>query len=75
MGTPEQMQKYFGLETTLPRQAKDLDAIVLINAHDAFRGLKLNQLKKMLKTPVVIDIKNFFDREAALKMGLRYVCL
>ena len=75
MGTPAQMQKYFGLETTLPKQAKDLDAIILINGHDAFRSLKLAGLKKKLKTPVVVDVKNFFNRDEAKKLGLRYVSL
>jgi UDP-N-acetyl-D-galactosamine dehydrogenase len=75
MGTAEQMKKYFGLETTLPRQAKDLDAIVLINGHDAFRSLKLKDLKKKLKTPVVVDVKNFFNREEAKRLGLRYISL
>ena len=75
MGTAEQMKKYFGLETTLPRQAKNLDAIVLINGHDAFRSLKLKNLKKKLKTPVVVDVKNFFNREEAKRLGLRYVSL
>ena len=75
MGTAEQMKKYFGLETTLPREAKDLDAIILINGHDAFRTLKLKDLKKKMKTPVVVDVKNFFNREEARKLGLRYVSL
>ena len=75
MGTKEQMQKYFGLETTLPQQAKELDAVILINAHDAFRPLKLAALKKKLKTPVLVDVKNFFNRDEAKKLGLRYVSL
>lgn len=75
MGTPEQMQKYFGLETTLPAQARNLDAIILINAHDAFRSLKLSALRRKLRTPVLIDVKNFFDRNEAQKSGFRYVSL
>jgi UDP-N-acetyl-D-galactosamine dehydrogenase len=75
MGTPEQMQKYFGLETTLPKQARDLDAIILINGHEAFRSLKLRALKKKLKTPVLVDVKNFFNRSEAGKLGFRYVSL
>ncbi len=75
MGTPDQIRKYFGLETLLPRQARDLDAIILINAHDAFRGLTLKDLKRRLKTPVLVDVKNFFDRQEAGKLGLRYVSL
>jgi hypothetical protein len=32
-------------------------------------------LKKKLKTPVVVDVKNFFNRDEAKKLGLRYVSL
>ena len=73
--TPAQLQKHFGVETLLPEQAHDLDAVVLINAHDAFRGLTLADLKAKMRTPVLVDVKNFFDREAAQKLGFNYVSL
>ncbi|HMP76325.1 MAG TPA: nucleotide sugar dehydrogenase [Kiritimatiellia bacterium] len=75
MGTAEQIKKYFNLETTLPRQARDLDAIVLINAHDAFRPLKLAALRKKCRTPVLVDVKNFFPGDEARRRGFRYVSL
>ncbi|MCX6996356.1 MAG: nucleotide sugar dehydrogenase, partial [Kiritimatiellaeota bacterium] len=73
--TPEQLQKSFGVETLLPDQARDLDAIVLINAHDAFKGLKLADLKARMRTPVLMDVKNFFNRAAAQQLGFNYVSL
>ncbi len=73
--TPEQLQRHFGVETLLPEQARDLDAVVLINAHDAFRGLTLADLKAKMRTPVLMDVKNFFDREAARHLGFNYVSL
>jgi len=73
--TPEQLKKYFDVETLLPDQAHDLDAIVLINAHNAFKSLKLADLKAKMRTPVLMDVKNFFKREEAVKLGIHYVSL
>ncbi len=75
MGTPDQIRRHFNLETTLPRQARDLDAIVLINGHDAFRALTPAGLRKKCRTPVLVDVKSFFDRTEALRCGFRYISL
>lgn len=75
MGTPEQIEEYFGLATTLPKQAKNLDAIILINGHNAFRALTLSALRKKCRTPVLVDVKSFFNGEKARKLGFRYACL
>ncbi len=75
MGTPEQIQKYFDLQTTPPQQARELDAIILINGHDAFRSLKLAALRKKCRTPVLVDVKSFFSGPEARKLGFRYVNL
>jgi UDPglucose 6-dehydrogenase len=55
--------------------ARDLDAVVLINAHDAFRKLKLADLRKKMRTPVLVDVKNFFPRDEARQLGFRYASL
>jgi UDP-N-acetyl-D-galactosamine dehydrogenase len=73
--TSEQIKKYFNVETLLPADARDLDAIVLINAHNAFKSLKLADLKAKMRTPVLMDVKNFFHREEATKLGIHYVSL
>ena len=73
--TPEQLKKYFNVETLLPDQARDLDAVVLINAHNAFKSLKLADLKAKMRTPVLMDVKNFFNRDEAAKLGIHYVSL
>ena len=75
MGTPEQIQKYFGLKMTTPDEARDLDAIVLINAHEQFRPLKLSELRAKMRTPVLVDVKNFFNRDEAQRTGFRYASL
>ncbi len=72
----KQIKKQFGLETLTPDKARNLDAVVLINAHDAFRNtVTLPALKRMMRTRVVVDVKNFFSRSQAKKLGFRYVSL
>lgn len=75
MGTPEHIRQKFGLETLDCDSASGLDAIVLINAHDAFKSLKLPELRRKMRTPVIVDVKNFFPREEAIRAGFTYVSL
>jgi UDP-N-acetyl-D-glucosamine/UDP-N-acetyl-D-galactosamine dehydrogenase len=75
MGTPAQIRRHFGLPTLPPARARHLDAIVLVNAHEAFRGLTLAHLRRKMRTPVLVDVKNFFDRREAERLGFRYVSL
>lgn len=48
------------------------DALVLMVGHDSYRSLKLKEIKKLLKRPIIIDGRNFFSREEALKLGFKY---
>lgn len=75
MGTPEEIEKHFNLKTLLPKQARDLDAVILVNAHDAFRPLTLKALRKKCRTPVLVDVKSFYSGTEARRLGFRYVCL
>ena len=75
MGTPEFIRKKFGLETLDYVKAKELDAVVLINAHDAFKSVKLPDLRRKMRTPIIVDVKNFFSRDEAAKAGFAYVSL
>lgn len=75
LGTPELLKQKFNIETTLPSQARDIDAIILINKHDVYKSLTLQKLRKVCRTPVLVDVKHFFSGELAKKLGFRYVCL
>jgi len=69
------IQKKFGVENQSFDEVHDIDAVVLINAHDVFRQIKLADLKKKMRTPVLIDIKNFFNRYEARSLGFDYTTL
>ena len=71
----EQIRKQFGVNTLTFDKARDIDAVILINAHDAFKTITLKALARKMKTKVLVDVKNFFNRSEARKLGFRYVSL
>lgn len=75
LGTPEILKRKFNIETTSPEEAKNIDAIIIINKHNAFKSLTLEKLRTVCRTPVLVDIKHMFPRDKAVKLGFRYTCL
>ena len=69
------VRKYFGIENVAFDQVAKCDCVVVANKHDAFRSLTLDQLKSRMTSPVLIDIKNLFDRSAAQSAGFYYQSL
>ena len=47
-------------------------AVVLITEWDAYRALDLNRMKESLAAPVLVDLRNIYDRDAAENAGLFY---
>ncbi len=48
------------------------DAAVLVTGHDEYRGLTLERLKELLRTPILVDGRNIWDRKKALRMGFTF---
>jgi len=69
------VRKYFGIENVEFDKVPKCDCVLVANKHDAFRSLTLDQLKAKMSAPVVIDIKNLFDRHAAQAAGFYYQSL
>jgi len=49
------------------------DAMVLITEWDQFRALDLDRVKKLLKSPVVIDLRNVYQPADMARRGFTYV--
>ncbi len=69
------VEKYFGIDNVAFDNVSRVDAVLVANKHHAFRTLTLDQLKAKMTPPVLIDIKNLFDRKAAQAAGFTYVSL
>jgi UDP-N-acetyl-D-galactosamine dehydrogenase len=75
MVAEEELQERFGVETIDFERMQDVDAVVLINAHEVFKSISLADLKARMRTPVLVDVKNFFSPEETGQLGFRYLTL
>ncbi len=48
------------------------DAMVLITEWDQFRALDLDRVKKLLKTPIVVDLRNVYQPSDMQRRGFSY---
>jgi UDPglucose 6-dehydrogenase len=51
------------------------DACVLITEWNQFRSMDLNEMKKRLKEPVFIDLRNVYGPTRMLEAGFKYYCV
>jgi UDP-N-acetyl-D-galactosamine dehydrogenase len=73
--SPDTVRKHLGIENVSFDKVPSCDCIVIANKHNAFRALTLDQLKAKMNPPVLIDLKNLFDRKAAQTAGFYYQSL
>ncbi len=52
---------------------KDADALVIITEWNQFRALDMKEVKKLLKSPKVADLRNIYEPEDMQKLGFEYV--
>lgn len=57
-----------------PYDAADgADALVIVTEWDAFRALDLTRMKALLKTPLLVDLRNIYPRDEAKRAGFDLV--
>jgi UDPglucose 6-dehydrogenase len=49
------------------------DAVAIVTEWDAFRALDLDRVKRLLRQPVLVDLRNVYRPAEARKHGLDYV--
>ena len=55
--------------------ARDADVLVIVTQWNQFRALELGELKALLKTPLIVDLRNIYDPSRVAAAGLRYVSI
>ena len=55
--------------------AAEADVIVIVTEWDAFRALDLDRLKRIMKAPVMVDLRNVYPPEDVTKRGFTYVSI
>ena len=53
--------------------AQDADAIAIVTEWDAYRALDFDQLKALVKSPVLIDMRNIYRVSEMTRHGFTYV--
>jgi UDPglucose 6-dehydrogenase len=53
--------------------AEGADALVIITEWDQFRALDLDEVKRLMRSPVVVDLRNIYRPEEMVSRGFRYV--
>ena len=61
------------IETNAEMLADSCDALVLVTDWKEFLKLDLQKMAKLMNNPLIIDGRNFLDREAVQAAGIRYV--
>jgi len=60
------------LTTDLEKAVKDRDCVAITTRHREYRELKLDWLREILATPVIVDGRNVFNQEDALSAGFTF---
>ena len=54
---------------------KGTDAILLVTDHDVFLSLNFSAIKNQVRTPIIIDGRNFFSRSQLEELGFIYCAI
>jgi UDPglucose 6-dehydrogenase len=55
--------------------AEGSDAVAIVTEWDAFRALDLNRLAAVMRTPLLVDLRNIYDRATVEALGIAYDCV
>lgn len=61
------------VETDLERLADGCDALVVVTDWQQFRNLDYAKMAALMNTPIIIDGRNFLERQLVEQAGFRYV--
>jgi len=62
----------YPITTDLNQALENKDAVILVTKHKQYYDLTLDQLKQTLRTPIIIDGRNVWNRHQALQKGFTF---
>ena len=51
------------------------DAVVIITEWNEFRGLDMGRVKSLMKSPVLVDLRNIYNPDDMIETGISYTCI
>ena len=57
---------------SIDESLKGSDCLVLVTAHDEYKKINLKKIKKLMRTPIIVDGRNLFSKEECEKEGFVY---
>ncbi|WP_025899845.1 UDP-glucose dehydrogenase family protein [Sneathiella glossodoripedis] len=54
---------------------ENADAVVIITEWNEFRALDISRIKKLMKTPIMVDLRNIYEPHEMLEHGFSYHCV
>ncbi len=61
------------IENNLIEVIRDSDALVLVTKHREYLNLNLDKFKKIMRTPIIIDGRNAFNKKICEEKGFVYL--
>jgi UDP-N-acetyl-D-mannosaminuronate dehydrogenase len=76
IANPEFISSFFGQKNNTIDELNNLDAIIVFSPHKEFKELTLEKLKSFMnEKPILFDVKRFYNKEEAKKLGKKYLSL
>ena len=68
------MQKPYKVEMVrdIEKALKGADCAVFVTDHSCYKELQLETVKKLMRTPIIVDGRNIFDKAVCERLGFAY---
>ena len=53
----------------------DADCLAIVTEWNEFRALDLERVKSLMKSPVMVDLRNIYDPDEMAAAGFLYTCV
>ncbi|RDE11048.1 MAG: nucleotide sugar dehydrogenase [Candidatus Thorarchaeota archaeon] len=63
------------IEKDVIKAATGADCLALVTKHSVYSSLDLDKIKKVMRTPAIVDGRNVFSRETMIAKGFEYRCI
>lgn len=63
------------IETNIIEAARESDCLAVVTKHREYFSLNLENIVKIMRTPIIVDGRNVFDTQSVINNGFEYRCI